>query len=232
MSCIMYEQKVAELNILLEGKSVEYILQWTWENFNPKLVATSSFQTQSGPLLHIISETIPDLNILFLDTGFHFSETLSFRDRLINEFNLNVTNLTARMGHDGFRQQYGNLYKNDPDLCCYINKVEPLQQAKANLDAWISGIRRDQTDNRSNTPLISIQKDGTYKICPMVNWTKQDIHNYNSVNKLPTHPLSDEGYTSIGCAPCTRPVKGSDNERAGRWTGLDKTECGVNFDND
>ncbi len=232
MSFKLNGQKIDELNARLEDESAEYILEWTWNNFNPKVAATSSFQTQSVPLLHIISNTIPDLQILFLDTGFHFSETLSFRDRLIEDFSLNVTNLTARMGHDGFRQQYGNLYKNDPDLCCYINKVEPLQRAKEDLDAWISGIRRDQTENRSDTPVISKQNDGTFKICPMVNWTKSDIDNYISENGLPTHPLSDEGYVSIGCAPCTRPAEGTENERAGRWAGLDKTECGIHFDNE
>jgi phosphoadenosine phosphosulfate reductase len=124
-------------------------------------------------------------------------------------------------------QNKGELYQTNPDLCCYINKVKSLQKAKQNLKAWVTGIRRDQTHERVNTPVISLDKDGLVKICPMVTWTLKDVWTYIDEHNLPVHPLLKEGYLSIGCAPCTRSVHAGESEREGRWVGQGKNECGL-----
>ena len=214
----------------LEGASVGTVLQWVWESFGDNAAATSSFQSQSVPLLHLISEHVPELPILFLDTGFHFPETLEFRDQLIDEFDLNVRSLEPRLGHDGFREKHGKLHQRDPNLCCYLNKVEPLEDAMEEYDAWVSGIRRDQTENRAGTPVLQREDDGTLKVCPMVEWTSRDVWTYIDEHDLPKHPLLEEGYLSIGCAPCTQKPLEGDGERHGRWAGSDKTECGLHTD--
>jgi phosphoadenosine phosphosulfate reductase len=221
-----------ELNRHLESLSTPERLEWAWETFEGEIVATSSFQTQSVPLLHLVGRTVPELPVVFLDTGFHFPETLSFRDRLEEMFGLNVRSETNRLGHEEFMQRYGRLYRDDPDLCCHLNKVEPLQRVLDEVDTWLSGVRRDQTEQRRETPIVGRQ-DGVYKICPMVEWTSEDVESYIDRHDLPRHPLTSEGYTSIGCAPCTEcPKSGADDERAGRWAGRDKNECGLHTDRD
>lgn len=193
---------------------------------------TSSFQTQSVPLLHMVSRVAPQMPVFFLDTGFHFPQTLAFRDRLVADLGLNLKVLKPELGHKGFLQRYGELYRMDPDMCCHINKVLPLRAVSKNLLAWISGIRRDQTPNRSNTPVIARQLDGLYKICPLATWTAKQVWQYSYDHQLPEHPLLAQGYESIGCAPCTRPVFQGENPRAGRWAGNAKTECGLHLPSD
>lgn len=216
----------------LEEQHPESILEWAWDRFAPSIAATSSFQTQSVPLLHMISRAASRMPILFLDTGFHFPETLAYRDRVVEELDLNLKVLEPDMGHDGFLKEHGELYRRNPDLCCHINKVEPLERAKAGLDAWVAGIRRDQTPARRDTPVLDPQDDGLLKVCPMVRWTADDVEQYVEDHDLPRHPLHDEGYESIGCAPCTRKVMEGEDARAGRWAGMDKTECGLHLDDD
>jgi len=218
---------LGKLNQELEQATPQEILQWAWQQFNPYIGATSSFQTQSVPLLHIIATSVPTIPIYFLDTGFHFPETLNFRDRLVAEFGLTMRLLRTEIGHDGFKQRYGQLHHQNPDLCCYINKVEPLRKAKQSLHAWISGIRRDQTAEREKTAIVSLDGQGQYKICPLATWTDKDVWRYINRHNLPVHPLLQDGYMSIGCAPCTRPVTDVEDTRAGRWSGQAKTECGL-----
>lgn len=219
-----------QVNAQLESASPQTILRWAWETFAPEIAATSSFQSQSLPLLHMIATTVPELPIYFLDTRFHFPETLAFRDQLIHELGLKVITLQPGVDTTTFRRQYGELYRSNPDLCCYINKVEPLRRFKAGLAAWISGIRRDQTEARRHTPIVSRERDGLYKICPLANWTSADVWRYINQHDLPVHPLLSQGYMSIGCAPCTRPIGSNEDERAGRWAGHNKTECGLHID--
>ncbi|MBI2565798.1 MAG: phosphoadenylyl-sulfate reductase [Candidatus Schekmanbacteria bacterium] len=210
-----------------ETASVEEILRWAWRQFGPKIAATSSFQTQSVPLLHIMAKTVPDMPVFFLDTGFHFPETLQYRDLLIAEFGLNVQVLTSEDGHEGFLHRHGDLYRTDPDRCCHLNKVEPLNRAMASLRAWVSGIRRDQTAHRENAHIVSRERSGLYKVNPMATWTRRDVWKYIADHHLPEHPLLASGYTSVGCEPCTRPVLAGEDERSGRWAGQQKTECGL-----
>jgi len=181
------------------------------------------------PLLHMISTLTPNLEILFLDTGYHFPETLAYRERVTSELGLNVRVLrTAHSASNPGRR--AELYHSNPDLCCYINKVEPLDVALADKDAWITGIRRDQTPTRSQAKIIDITRDGIYRIAPMLNWTDSDVTAYIRKNQLSEHPLTGTGYVSIGCAPCTRPVGTSEDPRAGRWSDMEKTECGLHLD--
>ena len=165
---------------------------------------------------------------MFIDTGYHFPETLAFRDQLIEQLGLNVQVIQRAEALVDRNDKDGRpLYLRDPELCCYVHKVEVIQRALADLDAWISGIRRDQTANRSQAQPIEQLANGKYKINPLVAWTKRDLWTYIHNHDLPTHPLLSQGYLSVGCAPCTRPVQMGEDERAGRWVGSDKTECGL-----
>lgn len=178
-------------------------------------------------MLHIISEVAPSLPVFFLDTGFHFTETLKYRDQLVETLKLNLNIIKPEIGHNTFKRVHGELYRQDPDMCCFINKVEPLNLAKEEYTAWISGIRRDQTLERSTTRIIEKQANNQHKICPMVNWKEKDIWHYISKYQLPEHPLLAQGFMSIGCAPCTRPTLAGEDSRSGRWSGQVKTECGL-----
>jgi phosphoadenosine phosphosulfate reductase len=223
---------VHELNQRLKGASSVVILKWVWSTFGDRAAATSSFQTQSVPLLHLIAQTTPEMPVLFLNTGFHFPETLEFRDRLEDEFGLHVCSLEPRLGHDGFQERHGDLHRRDPDLCCHLNKVQPLNDALEDYNVWVAGIRRDQTEARTETPVIQWRDEDTLKVCPMVEWTSKDVWTYINEYDLPAHPLFQEGYYSIGCAPCTQPPGQNGDARDGRWAGKNKTECGLHVDNE
>lgn len=218
------------LNKQFENAAPEDLLTWAWQTFNGQLAITSSFQTQSVPLLHMIARLIPELPILFIDTGFHFPETLAFRHSLAEEYSLNVIDVKPQWTREQFAAEYGELYKVDPDLCCRLNKVEPLETALANYKAWLTGIRRDQTKTRSQSCIVAwLPHLNIYKINPLANWTAADVNTYIEKHDLPVHPLWDQGYRSIGCAPCTAPISAQQDERAGRWPGMEKSECGLHI---
>jgi phosphoadenosine phosphosulfate reductase len=222
---------VAQWNERLEHWSTEKILTWARETFGPRVVASSSFQTQSLPFLHILSRVCPEMPVIFIDTGFHFSETLAFRDELQARFGLNVIVARPAISKSQLMAQYGEgLYRRDPDLCCYINKVEPMRRALSGFDAWISGVRRDQTTHRRHLGALAPQRMGLLKIHPMLRWTGDEVWAYIHSHRLPYHPLFPAGYASIGCAPCTRPVRAGEDERSGRWAGTGKAECGLHTD--
>ena len=169
--------------------------------------------------------------VIFLDTGFHFPETLTFRDELQACFGLNLLIVRPLTEKSHLIAQYGEgLYRRNPDLCCYINKVEPMRRALAGFEAWVSGVRHDHTPNRQRFPLLQTQSNDPLKIYPMLNWSRPQIFAYIDRHQLPVHPLAAKGYQSIGCAPCTRPVHFDDSERAGRWAGQEKLECGLHLD--
>lgn len=216
-----------DLNERFERLSAPEILRWAWETFGAQVAASSSFQTQSVPLLHLIAQNCPDMPVIFLDTEFHFPETLQFRNELQERFNLNIMNMRPVIGRGELETRYGvSLPQHDPDLCCYIHKVEPMQRALSGFRAWVNGTRRDQTEQRQRLAILEQLPSGLLKIQPMLNWTKTEINNYIETYNLPRHPLFGRGYRSIGCAPCTQPSF-TEDDRAGRWAGLDKTECGL-----
>lgn len=205
----------------MEHAPPEEILRWAVAEFAPDVAMSSSFQTQSLPLLHMVSRVAPALSVIFLDTGYHFPETLRFRDRLQKEWGLNV--VTVRPAPEEAR---AGLYARDPDRCCQIHKVEPMRRAMTGLRAWISGVRRDQTGARSGLQVVEHTKD-LVRVHPLAAWTSRDVWSYIDRYDLPAHPLFSQGYVSIGCAPCTRPVAMGMDERSGRWSGQGKTECGL-----
>lgn len=216
----------------LEAGDPRAIIMWAAATIDRLAVATS-FQSSGLVILHMMREIRPDIPVLFLDTGFHFDETLAFKDRIADLFGLNVIELRGE--HGSARRQaeiHGpELYERDPDKCCFINKVEPLMSALDNYDGWISGLRRDQSPMRSETPIVEAQMlpsgEEIMKIHPLAHWSREDVVGYAAMHKIPMHPLLEQGFRSIGCQPCTRAISDTEDERAGRWAGLTKTECGI-----
>lgn len=223
--------KLEKFSQEFETKTPQEIIEWAVDRYSPYIAMSSSFQTQSMPLLHIMSQTAPDMPIFFIDTGYHFWETLMFRERLAEEWHLNIVDLYRDARWDVFvHQRMRSLPLEDPNLCCFMHKVQPMQKALTGYKAWISGIRRDQTSVRAQAKILEMQEDGLLKINPLLNWTKNDIQKYIEDNQLPKHPLFEKGYRSVGCAPCTIAIGVNDDERAGRWAGRGKVECGLHTD--
>jgi len=228
---VLEKRQIATLSEEFESKTPQDILAWAFEAFWPQIAMSSSFQTQSMPLLHMASRIRRDLLIFFLDTGYHFWDTLTFRESIASEWKLNVLDLYRDSRWDVFaRQQTRTLPVEDTDLCCYLHKVQPMQKALKDMRAWISGIRRDQTTVRAKAKILELQEDGLLKVNPLLNWTKADVDAYAQEHDLPVHMLSKIGFRSIGCAPCTVAVGLNDAERSGRWVGRGKTECGLHTD--
>jgi phosphoadenosine phosphosulfate reductase len=225
---MLSKKQIARLSDEFESKTPQEILTWAIEEFWPQIAMSSSFQTQSMPLLHMATRIRRDVLIFFLDTGYHFWDTLIFRERIASEWKLNVLDLYRDSRWDVFaRQHTRTLPVEDSDLCCFLHKVQPMQNALKDLNAWISGIRRDQTPTRARARILEFQEDGLLKINPLLNWTKADVDAYIKQHNLPVHPLLEKGYRSIGCAPCTMAIGQNDDERAGRWVGRGKSECGL-----
>ena len=221
---------VDKLNDQFEKIQPQEILRWAIEEFRPRIALTSSFQTESVVLLHMVSQINPSLKIFFLETGWHFKETLDFKNEVVKHLGLtNVINLKAdsKKKETFDAQTGGKPYEVNPDYCCQINKVQPLEEVLKDLDAWISGIRRSQSRARKDIKILEEYQSGLFKINPLANVTSGDIWWYIKEHNLPKHPLFDKGYLSIGCWPCTKPVQPGDDERSGRWAGKEKTECGI-----
>jgi len=196
-------------------------------NEGKSIFASSSFQTHSLPMLHILGKLAPAVPVYFIQTGFHFPETLSFRDEVAASFGLTIIDVESEVPKIQQRNAKGNFYfTSDPDYCCFLNKTQPMKPLLEKFDVWISGVRADQNANRKNLQAIESTPQGGMRFHPMLDWTKQEIWKYISVMNLPRHPLDEKGYVSIGCEPCT--VKPSLlGEREGRWLGQSKTECGL-----
>lgn len=210
------------------------ILSWAFSTIGDVAVATS-FQSSGLVILHMTRGLGLRPPVLFLDTGFHFGETIDFRHRIADEWDLDVVDVRGEhRSAEGQAALYGpELYRRDPEKCCFVNKVEPLQKALEDYDGWISGIRRDQSPMRAETPTMEAQmlQSGkeVLKIHPLAHWSRDDVAAYVTENAIPTHPLLEQGYRSIGCSPCTRPVRADEDDRAGRWSNLSKTECGIHL---
>ena len=224
-------EEIERLSEEFETKTPQEIIQWAVGTYWPEIAMSSSFQTQSMPLLHMVTRIKRGLPVFFIDTGYHFWETLMFSEQLASKWKINVIDLYRDTRWDGFaRQNTRTLPLEDPNLCCYLHKVQPMQKALKDIKAWISGIRRDQTSVRAHAKILELQEDGLLKVNPLLNWTKTDIKNYVEENNLPKHPLYEKGYRSVGCAPCTIAIGANDDERAGRWAGRGKVECGLHTD--
>lgn len=194
-----------------------------------RMFATTSFQTHSVPLLHILSRACPDIPVYYTDTGYLFPETLRFRDLLAERLGTRFVAIRPTIPKSDQRDANGLLmYAWDPDRCCHFNKVLPLEAILASHDLWINGVRADQSEVRRRLHIEQPWAFGCRRYHPMLEWTAGAIEEYRTAHDLPAHPLECEGYVSIGCQPCTRRPTGGD-PRSGRWHGLSKTECGLNL---
>jgi phosphoadenosine phosphosulfate reductase len=177
----------------------------------------------------MINQIDKDIPIYFLNTGYHFPETLNFKDQVHSLLGLNIIDLYSSISKNHQRNTKGNLlFTSDPDYCCHVNKIQPLEAILIEYDVWISGVRAEQTSNRKSLQIIDKGPFNTIRYHPMLNWTTDDINEYIKKYELPSHPLEHQGYSSVGCMPCTRKIMpNSVNNRDGRWMGLTKTECGL-----
>lgn len=178
-------------------------------------------------MLHILSRVDKEIPVYFIQTGFHFPDTLRFRNEVANEFGLKLINVESDVPKIQQRNSSGNFYfTSDPDYCCFLNKTQPMQPLLERYDVWVNGVRADQNANREQLNSIEETPQGGLRFHPMLDWTKQEVWQYISAMDLPRHPLDAQGYISIGCEPCTvKPTPG--DEREGRWLGQSKTECGL-----
>jgi phosphoadenosine phosphosulfate reductase len=211
----------------LAGASAMDLLRWTDEHFGGHYVVASNMQ--DAVLVEMAAKVRPGVDILFLDTGYHFVETIGTRDAVEAVYDVNIVNVAPERSVAEQDEQFGkNLFARDPGECCRMRKVEPLSKALRGYSAWVTGIRRVEAPTRANAPLISWDKAfGLVKINPLAAWTDEDMQDYIDANGVLVNPLVDEGYPSIGCAPCTaKPVEGAD-KRSGRWAGTGKVECGL-----
>ena len=224
------KKELAKANEKLTDADVNTILQWTKDTFGDSFAFTTAFGYSGIAILHHALKFWPDMKIYFIDTGFHFKETLEFKDYIKEEWNLNLEVIKPDISKKQLLKKLGEEpYKTNNDLCCHYCKVEPLLRVLHNYTAWLSGIRRDQSKTRGGIEVIDVDLRGMIKICPMAKWTKVQTWGYIKKNKLPYNPLHDQGYPSIGCQPCTIPVQKGGDERDGRWPDMQKLECGIHL---
>jgi phosphoadenosine phosphosulfate reductase len=197
---------------------------------------TSSFQSECVVLVHLLLQRRPDIPVLFLETGYHFPETIEYRDRIARDWNLNLINLEAKQSVAEQEAQFGILHQTDPSKCCRLRKVEPLFAGLEAYDAWFTALRRDQSPTRANLQHVELFKlpTGTVlrKIAPLAEWTARDVYQYMQEHSIPELPLYERGYTSIGCQPCTALPLDPNDPRSGRWQGKGKLECGIHIQAD
>lgn len=196
-----------------------------------RVFATSSFQTHSVPLLHILAKYAPEVSIHFIDTGFHFPETLAFRDEVATLLGIEVSIISSTTPMSRLVDPSGLfLFATDPDQCCWINKTKPTEELLKSHDVWITGVRREQNEHRRELASEMSGPHETIRFHPMLHWDESMISEYRRRHGLPPHPLDAFGYTSVGCAPCTSPSGSDPSDRSGRWAGLTKSECGLHSD--
>lgn len=211
----------------LADASAEELLRWVEENFSGQYVVASNMQ--DAVLVEMAAKVHPGVDVLFLDTGYHFAETIGTRDAVEAVYGVNVVNVTPEQTVAEQDELVGkDLFASDAARCCNLRKVQPLSKALKGYSAWVTGIRRVEAPTRANAPLISFDEAfGLVKINPIAAWSDEQMQEYIEANGILVNPLVDEGYPSIGCAPCTqKPAEGAD-PRSGRWAGLAKTECGL-----
>ena len=221
------DSALAAVSATLEGKSAEEIAAWAASAFGADVIVAASMQDVILP--HLLAQLIPGVEVLFLETGYHFHETLLTRDVAARSLPITVIEALPRQSVAEQDAEYGEkLHDRDPNLCCFLRKVEPLARSLEGRAAWVTGVRRVESPTRANAPILSW--DDTHdlvKINPLVAWSDEDVEAYQVEHDLPRNPLVAQGFASIGCAPCTRRVAPGEDPRAGRWSGNDKTECGI-----
>ncbi len=229
---LTYENWNEERQAELLSQNVDYlaIIKWAYRHYGEDIVYSCSFGAEGIVLIDLIHKVEKEAKVIFLDTGLHFPETYELIDKVRKRYpSLNISMIKPQMNLQQQEKWYGDeLWKTNPNLCCHFRKVVPLREELSGVKAWISGLRREQSETRSQIQFIN--KDDHFKnikICPLIHWTWEDVMNYLHINQLPYNPLHDKGYPSIGCATCTLPVSEQENPRSGRWKGSTKTECGL-----
>jgi phosphoadenosine phosphosulfate reductase len=230
---LLPDEEILDLNRRFESAHPREVVAWALlESGLDRIAIASAFQAEGTCVMHMATDVRPDIPVLFLQTGFHFAETLAFKAPLTERLDLNVVDLVGEHTVESQAAAFGpRLYERDPDRCCEINKVRPMLEALRGLDAWITAFRRDSSPTRLTSPIVDRYElePGRWivKVNPVATWTRRDTWAYLRDNELPHNPLYDLGYASIGCAPCTRLRFTGEPERAGRWAGLSKWECGI-----
>ena len=211
--------ELADISASLESAPASAVVGWAWDQYGDDLVLAASFQ--DCVLIDIAAQVAPEIEVVFLDTQYHFAETLWYVDEIRRRYDLNLHVMQPENAPD-------NRWQQDPDGCCALRKVEPLGRALEGKAAWMTGLRRVETPARANAPIVSYDVGrGLVKVNPIATWTDTDVEGYVRDRGLPAHPLADRGYRSIGCWPCSRAVGNGEDARAGRWAGTDKIECGL-----
>src|SRR5450631_2033317 len=221
------DSALAAISAALEGEPAEEIAAWTASAFGANVIIAASMQDVILP--HLFAQLIPGVEVLFLQTGYHFPETLLTRDVAARDLAITVVEALPVQSVAEQDAQYGEkLHERDPNLCCFLRKVDPLARALEGRAAWVTGVRRVEAPTRAHAPIVSWDdKHDLVKVNPLVAWSDEDVEAYQAGHDLPRNPLVAQGYPSIGCAPCTRKVAPGEDPRAGRWSGNDKTECGI-----
>ncbi len=222
---------LAEADKRLEPLTAEERLAWAVENYFPRLTMATAFGPEGCLILSLLAKIEPRVRVFNLDTGYQFQETIDTRNRIAEKYGIEVELAKPDQTVEEFEAAHGGpLYETDPDRCCFLRKIVVLRREIVGYDAWISGIRRDQSPHRANAPIVGWDKKfGLVKLNPLADWTKAQVWKRILDEGVPYNPLHDRGYPSVGCKPCTRPVLPGEDERAGRWSGRGKTECGLHL---
>lgn len=222
------EEWCLEMARELEEASPSETVNWAVGEFGAKLGLATSFQLESSMLIDLLSSATDQAKVFYLDTEVLFAETYEVRDRLIERYAIKPLRFRPSISMEDQAAIYGDrLWERDPDACCEMRKVQPLKLALSGLEAWMTGIRRDQADSRANAHVVEWDTRGLVKVNPLVRLTRDDVWAYVRERGIPYNELHDKGYQSIGCTHCTRPTAPGEHARAGRWAGTSKTECGM-----
>jgi phosphoadenosine phosphosulfate reductase len=227
--------ELAAASSRLEQSTPEEIIAWGVEHYAPYLTMATAFGPEGCVILAMLAKIAPETYVFNLDTGYQFQETLDLRDRIAEKYGIEVDLLTPDLSVPEYEAMHGGpLYRTNPNQCCADRKIKTLQRASEVMHAWMSGIRRDQSADRAQAKIVGWDKKfGLVKLSPLANWTKKDVWKRITDESIPYNPLHDQGFPSIGCWPCTRAVAdGETDERAGRWSGMKKTECGLHSVNE
>jgi phosphoadenosine phosphosulfate reductase len=225
-------EQVKRLSLDFEGKHPKEVLRWATENLWPRVEISTAFGPEGIVIVDVAMHLDRKMKVFTIDTGFLFKETLELKQRLEEMYQIEIESLLPELTVEQQAEQHGpELYKREPDRCCAMRKTAPLKKKLPYLDGWVTGMRRSQSETRKKIHILDPHDDGTgrmlIKINPLAGWTKEEVWWYIVSHDLPYNPLHDKNYASIGCWPCTQPVLEGEDERAGRWKGFEKKECGI-----
>jgi phosphoadenosine phosphosulfate reductase len=223
------KEDIAEASRSMQNGTPQEVLGWAVEVFHPRLTMATAFGAEGCCLIHMLTEIEASVHVFNLETGYQFPETLEVRERIKERYGIEVELVRPELTVAEYEADHGGpLYRIRPDQCCYDRKILPLRRTLVGRDAWISAIRRDQTAHRAAAGIVQWDtKFNLVKVNPLLNWNKEDVWAFIAKHEIPYNKLHDEGYPSIGCWPCTQPVRDGEDDRAGRWAGTLKKECGL-----